>query len=158
MITIDLKDICVHAEAKRLKEVCFECSVCAPHCVVQLVAGFDRRNTFVYDVFRSADPAAHSALWSCSSCHKCVEVCPQDADPLSVIVGLREKAFTEGRAPSYVYDLVGLVLATGYAFPVTKKALKEREALGMSALDSTAAEELRCIAERTGLLEKLKGE
>ena len=156
MITIDLKENSVLPGGMRQKEACFECSVCALHCVVQHVTGFDSRNTFVYDLFRSPDPAVHRALWACSSCHKCVEVCPQDVDPLSVIARLREKAFTEGRAPAYVYDLVRLVLETGYAFPITKKTQKDREELGLSAPDSSAVGEIRCIASRTGLLEKLK--
>jgi heterodisulfide reductase subunit C2 len=156
MIIINLKEDPARSGGTELTETCFECSVCALHCVVQHVAGFNSRNTFVYDLFRSDNPAAHRALWACSSCHKCVEVCPQDVDPLSVIVRLREKAFNEGRAPAYVYDLVKLVLDTGFAFPVTKKTQKDREALGLTGPDASAVGEIRRIASRTGLLGKLR--
>ena len=154
MLTIDLKDDAAPPGGRHLTEVCFECSVCALHCVVQDVEGFTPRNTFVYDLFRSGEPEVHHALWACSACHKCVEVCPQDVDLLAVIMTLRERAFAEGRAPSYMYDLVGLVLDTGYAFSFSKKTLKDRDALGLPPLDESAVEDIRRVAERTGLLEK----
>ncbi|MBW2636684.1 MAG: hypothetical protein JRC86_04020 [Deltaproteobacteria bacterium] len=140
-----------------LRECCFECSVCSLHCVVQNREEYGGRKTFVYDLFSSEAPQIHEALWACSGCHKCAEVCPQEVDPLRVIVNLQEQSFEVGVAPSYVYDLVGLVLETGMAFPVTKKTLKDREKLGLPPPEVKGIAEVRRIAGLTGLEKKLKG-
>ncbi|MBN2284253.1 MAG: hypothetical protein JXO48_10220 [Deltaproteobacteria bacterium] len=155
MIEITCRKAQIGQGVEYLREVCFECSVCSLHCVVQNVEGYDGKNTFVYDLFQSNEPWGHRALWACSGCHKCYETCPQDADPLRVISVLRQQAFVEGIAPPYVYDLITLVLETGRAFPVTKKTLKDREKLGLREPEPTPVDEIGHIAGRTGLLEKL---
>lgn len=156
MITIHFKGRKDLYDFDELRECCFECSVCSLHCVVQNRKGYGGRKTFVYDLFSSEEPRVHEALWACSGCHKCAEVCPQEVDPLRVIVSLQEQAFEEGDAPSYVYDLVNLVLETGMAFPVTKKTLKDREKLGLLPPEETGNDEVRRIAGLTGLAKKLK--
>jgi heterodisulfide reductase subunit C len=142
-------------DSGQLREVCFECSVCKLHCVVENLEGYGGRNAFLYDLFGSGNPVIHRALWSCSGCHKCVEVCPQDVDPLRVIINLQERSFEEGKAPSYVYDLDELVLETGMSFPVTKKTIKDREKLGLSPLSPIPVDEIKQITVKTGLREKL---
>ncbi|MBW2595764.1 MAG: 4Fe-4S dicluster domain-containing protein [Deltaproteobacteria bacterium] len=156
MIGIDFSGRKKLYEIGTLREVCFQCSVCALHCVVQNVEGYDIRNTFVYDVFGSDDPDHHRALWTCSGCHKCHEVCPQDVNPARVIDDLREQSFKNGCAPSYVYDLARLVIRTGMAFPVTRRTLKEREKMGLQPIETAAAGEIRQIAGITGLLDKIE--
>jgi heterodisulfide reductase subunit C len=157
MITINFKGRKDLYDYEELCERCFECSVCSLHCVIQNREGYGGRKTFVYDLFSSEAPQIHEALWACSGCHKCVDVCPQEVDPLKVIVSLQEQSFEEGDAPSYVYDLVGLVLETGMAFPVTKKTFKDREKLGLPPPEAKGIDEVRRIAGLTGLEKKLKG-
>lgn len=140
----------------RLKETCFQCSVCSLHCVVQELERFDAKHTFVYDLFGFDEPQRHPALWTCSGCHKCHTVCPQDVNPARVIENLREQSFEEGTAPDYVYDQVDLMLETGMSFPVTKKTVKDREKLGLTALTKGPVEEIRKIFEKTGLLKKIE--
>ena len=156
MITINFKGRKNLYDYGDLRECCFECSVCSLHCVIQNREGYGGRKTFVYDLFSSEAPQVHEALWACSGCHKCVDVCPQEVDPLKVIVSLQEQSFEEGDAPPYVYDLVELVLETGMAFPVTKKTLKDREKLGLPTPEAKGIDEVRRIARLTGLKEKLR--
>jgi len=140
----------------RLREACFQCSVCSLHCVVQDLEEFDAKHTFVYDLFSSDEPHRHSALWACSGCHKCYEVCPQDVNPARVIENLREESFEAGSAPGYVYDQVELMLETGMSFPVTKKTVKDREKLGLAEPKKGPVEDIRKIFEKTGLMQKLE--
>lgn len=157
MIRINFRGRKTLYDFDELRECCFECSVCSLHCVIQNREVYVGRKTFVYDLFTSEAPQIHEALWACSGCHKCAEVCPQEVDPLKVVVSLQEQSFEEGDAPSYVYDLIRLVLETGMAFPVTKKTLKDREKLGLSPPEAKGIDEVRRLAVRTGLEKKLKG-
>jgi|GEM_PF-1075376 heterodisulfide reductase subunit C len=138
------------------KETCFQCSVCSLLCVVQHMEGYDHRNTFLYDLLQDPRPYANRALWACSGCHKCEEVCPQDIRPAHLIADLQERSFEEGYAPAYVWNLTEMVLLTGMAFPVTAKTLKERKKLGMGPPPSPPVEEIQRIAQRTGLQEKME--
>ncbi len=157
MITINFRGRKNLYDFGELRELCFKCSVCSLHCVIQNREGYGGRKAFVYDLFSSEAPQVHEALWACSGCHKCAEVCPQEVDPLKVIVSLQEQSFEEGGAPPYVYDLVALVLETGMAFPVTKKTLKDREKLGLTPPEAKGVDEVRKIAGLTGLEKKMQG-
>lgn len=156
MITISFRGRKTLYDYGELRECCFECSVCSLHCVIQNKEGYGGRKTFVYDLFSSETPQIHEALWACSGCHKCAEVCPQEVDPLRVIISLQEQSFEEGDAPPYVYGLVKLVLETGMAFPVTKKTMKDREKLGLPSPEVKCIDEVRRLAVLTGLENKLK--
>lgn len=139
-----------------LQHLCFECSVCSLHCVVQHLNAYDSSRTFFYELLRSDKPQAQLSLWCCSACHKCSEACPQDVDPARVVASFQERSVQEGYAPTFVYKLVEMVLSTGMSFPVTQKAIKERENLGLSAFKFEAVEDIQRIAKLTGLLEKLE--
>ena len=156
MLTIEFQGGDKRYRKKNLKEVCFQCSVCALVCVVQNLKPYDCRNTFVYNVFGSNEPFAHGDIWACSDCHKCTEVCPQDVDPARVMADLRERSFSEGRAPESVRALMESVLTTGMGYPVTAKTLKDRENMGLDPPKTPPLDEIERIAELTGLSERAK--
>ena len=139
-----------------LQQLCFECSVCSLHCVVQHLKAHDSSRSFFYGLLRSDKPQAQLSLWCCSACHKCSEVCPQDVDPARVVASFQERSVEEGYAPDFVYKPVEMVLSTGMSFPITRKVIKERENLGLSAFKFEAAEDIKRIAKRTGLLKRLE--
>lgn len=137
-------------------EKCFKCATCALVCPVTLYGeGYNPRETFIYDVFSSAEPAANQNLWSCALCHKCYEVCPQDVNPPKVIESLKEIAFENGWAPSSVVALVESVIQTGTAFPITDASKTMRAQLNLPSFAPKDVYDLRKIAKNTGLEEKL---
>jgi heterodisulfide reductase subunit C len=156
MIQIDYIGRDRNYEFLTLQHLCFECSVCSLHCVVQHLKVYDSSRTFFYELLRSDEPQAQLSLWCCSACHKCSESCPQDVDLARVVASFQERSLAEGYAPSFVYKLVEIVISTGMSFPVTQKTIKEREDLGLLAIKFEAVEHIQRIAKSTGLLEKLK--
>ncbi len=147
-------------ESGRHVEQCFNCAVCALVCpVTRYGEGYDPKRHFVYDMFSSPEPAANPSLWSCSLCHRCYEVCPQDVNPPTIFESLREAAFENGWAPSTVVSLVETVIETGSSFPITAASKRTRARFNLPPFASTGVDEIRQIVENTGLqqiLDRLK--
>ena len=55
---------------KNLKEMCFQCSVCALVCAVQNFKSYDCRRTFVYNIFGPNVPLSHGDIRAGSDCRK----------------------------------------------------------------------------------------
>lgn len=135
---------------------CFKCATCALVCpITRYGEGYNPRETFVYDVFNSAEPAANQNIWSCALCHKCYEVCPQDVNLPKVLESLKEIAFDNGRAPSSVVALVESVIQTGTAFPITDASRRMRAQLNLPSFSPKGVDDLGKISKNTGLEKKL---
>jgi heterodisulfide reductase subunit C len=146
-------------EISEAVEKCFKCATCALVCpVTRYVEGYGPRNTFVYDIFSSAEPAANKDIWSCASCHKCYEVCPQDVNPAMVFESLKEVSFKNGWAPPNIVALVEAVIHTGRAFPITDTTKRIRAQLALPPLTSEVLNDMSEIVKNTGLEERLDKE
>ena len=44
------------------------------------------------------DYISHEELWACTSCNACVEACPVNIDPLSIIMDMRQYLVMEESA------------------------------------------------------------
>ena len=143
-------------ERRPLVERCFKCSVCALVCPIQYQEEYSPTQSYVYDLFTCDNVLANPNLWSCASCHKCTEICPQDVNPAHVFLNLKELSFEQGLAPQGVVALIKTIITTGLSFPVTSVTQRLREGLGLPPITSTAQEELKLIVNRTGLEEKMR--
>jgi len=82
---------------------------------------------------QEADPQLESALWDCATCGACQTVCPKGVHTADIIVGLRSLAYTEGRHPPILDEILGSLELSGNpdGFP---RSLRRRWA---KDLDST---------------------
>lgn len=117
---------------------CFQCIKCTsgctalkllelkPHEIMKLV------NLGFVDELASSD-----IIWTCATCLKCVQRCPQKASPYHVIVALRNLAVErEAKVPEGYLKAVSQILETGlaeaYRKIVTRKMeTVDRECLGL---------------------------
>jgi Fe-S oxidoreductase len=49
----------------------------------------DKNGKFIEDGKSLLDTITTEELWACTSCNACVEECPVDIDPLSIIIDMR---------------------------------------------------------------------
>jgi len=117
---------------------CFQCIRCTsgcpsmkmleikPHEIVGLV-----KLGFIEDVVNSG------IIWTCATCLKCKERCPQEVAPVDLLLALRNLALEmEAKVPESYLRLVSTVLETGFIQKpqetVTRKLEKvNREKLGL---------------------------
>ncbi|MEM3696238.1 MAG: 4Fe-4S dicluster domain-containing protein [Candidatus Bathyarchaeia archaeon] len=108
---------------------CFQCMKCTsgctalkllelkPHEIVKLV------NLGFVDELTASD-----IIWTCATCLKCVERCPQKASPYHVIIALRNLAVErETKVPEGYLKAVSQILETGLAETVQKVVTKKME-------------------------------
>ncbi|MEL0202487.1 MAG: (Fe-S)-binding protein, partial [Flavobacteriaceae bacterium] len=57
-------------------------------------------------------------LWACTSCNACVEACPVDIDPLSIIMDMRQYLVMEqSAAPTALNNMMGNIENNGAPWP-----------------------------------------
>ena len=108
---------------------CFQCLKCTsgctalkllelkPHEIIKLV------NLGFVDELASSD-----IIWTCVTCLKCVERCPQKASPYHVMIALRNLAVErEAKVPENYLKAVSQILETGLAESVQKVVTKKME-------------------------------
>jgi heterodisulfide reductase subunit C len=140
-------------------EICLKCNTCALVCpVTRYGIGFSPTNTYVNNVFSAPEPAKNPNIWLCVSCHKCEEICPYEVKPPEVIEALKDEAFEKGYAPETIIGEISQVLTAGFAFPIFQSLSfinRERGRLGLETLKERKIEEIKKIASKTGLENKM---
>jgi len=115
---------------------CFQCLKCTsgctalkllelkPHEIMKLV------NLGFVDELPSSD-----IIWTCVTCLKCVQRCPQKASPYHLIIALRNLAVEkEAKVPETYMKIVSSILETGLAEPPQKIVTKKMEAVDRERL------------------------
>ena len=61
-------------------------------------------------------------LWACTSCNACVQACPIDIDPLSIIMSMRQYlVMEESAAPADLNNMMGNIENNGAPWPFNKQ-------------------------------------
>lgn len=115
---------------------CFQCIKCTsgctalkllelkPHEIEKLV------NLGLVDELMSSD-----IIWTCVTCLKCVQRCPQKASPYHVIIALRNLAVErEAKIPEEFMKKVSQILETGLAESMQKVTTRKMETCDRESL------------------------
>ncbi len=94
------------AVEKMNAEVCDQCGKCPSACpVTARIEGFNPRQIIAkVDLGMEDDLMDSGVIWTCTSCLKCRERCPEEISPYDVILELRREAIAEGRQHPTSYD------------------------------------------------------
>ena len=98
-------------------EVCDQCGVCPSVCPVSRhMDGFNPRLLVAKVSLGKIDELLRSKeIWTCTSCLKCKERCPEDISPFDVILILRNLAYRAGyNYPEAYDDFITGVRETGF--------------------------------------------
>jgi Fe-S oxidoreductase len=61
-------------------------------------------------------------LWACTSCNACVQACPIDIDPLSIIISMRQYlVMEESAAPADLNNMMSNIENNGAPWPFNKQ-------------------------------------
>jgi len=68
------------------------------------------------------DYVSHEEIWACTSCNACVEACPIDIDPLSIIMDLRQYLVMENSAaPNDLNNMISNIENNGAPWPFSNQ-------------------------------------
>lgn len=87
-------------------EVCEQCGKCSSACPVSKeIPGFNPRQIVTKIALGQIDEVlSDEALWTCTTCLKCRERCPEQISPYDIITVLRNLAFHQGLNYPVGYD------------------------------------------------------
>ncbi|MBN2336474.1 4Fe-4S dicluster domain-containing protein [Candidatus Bathyarchaeota archaeon] len=123
-------------------EVCEQCGKCSSACPVSKeIEGFNPRQLIAKVALGKMDELLEDeAIWTCTTCLKCRERCPEEISPYDVILVLRNLAYRAGYSyPGGYDDFVEGIKKTGFiSEPVEARARGggrvSRESFGLPAV------------------------
>lgn len=133
---------------------CYQCSTCSGSCPVALLTNgeYNPRKIIEFAVFGLEDRllnGANSSLWLCSTCQKCVELCPQKVELTEIFTQIKNLNFKSGRIPDAFISQGQSILENGVALPYSRAILSRREQLNLPEVNIASAKDLKPIFEAT---------
>jgi len=108
---------------------CFQCTKCTSGCTALKLLELKPHEIEKLVTFGFVDELASSdIIWTCVTCLKCLERCPQKASPYHVIIALRNLAVErEVKVPEAFMKAVSQILETGMAESYQKAMTRKME-------------------------------
>ncbi len=115
---------------------CFLCIKCTSGCTALKLLELKPHEIEKLVNFGFVDELASSdIIWTCVTCLKCVQRCPQKASPYHAIIALRNLAVErEAKVPEAYMKAVSQILENGLAEPVQKVSTKKMETCDRESL------------------------
>jgi len=145
---------------------CYQCSRCTDNCPVSAVTkdfygttGYDPRGNILLallgykDMIFSADELA---IWGCTVCDTCDEVCPQHIELTEIFTFLKNQSIAQGKGPDFIYSQAQAIFDNAKAIPSQPAIERRREQLGLPAVVGPDVNELQTLLKNIGADKKLK--
>jgi heterodisulfide reductase subunit C len=115
---------------------CFQCIKCTSGCTALKLLELKPHEIEKLVSLGFVDELASSdIIWTCATCLKCVQRCPQKASPYHVIMALRNLAVErEAKVPEPYMKAVSQILETGLAENYQKITTKKKEVVDRDSL------------------------
>ena len=133
---------------------CYQCSTCSGGCPVALLTKgkYNPRKIIELALLGLEERLINgeaSSVWLCSTCQKCVELCPQKVELTEIFTLVKNLNFEEGKAPKNFIAQGQSIVENGIAIPYSRAILSRREKLNLPEVKNAAVEELEPIFEAT---------
>ena len=92
---------------------------------------------------------ASNLIWLCTSCHSCLERCPQRIELSELLIDLKNAAAESGNIPRMLLERARRIAETGQSTPISKASLVWREKLGLAPISPVNVEEIQTILQAT---------
>jgi heterodisulfide reductase subunit C len=115
---------------------CFQCMKCTSGCTaLKLLELKPHEIEKLVNLGLVDELASSEIIWTCVTCLKCVERCPQKASPYHLIVALRNLAVErEAKVPEGFMKAVSQILETGLAEAYQKVTTRKMKACDREAV------------------------
>jgi len=142
---------------------CYQCNHCTYECPVSDVVGSDvynPRKLILYSFLglkgNIIGKKENAALWACTTCDTCDEVCPNDIELTHVFYTLRNMAVKAKEAPEAYLNQAKAIMESGKTIPKQPAIQRRREQMNLKDLPDPALDEVQTIFKELKLDEVLK--
>ena len=139
-----------HNPRKKLA-VCYQCGMCTGGCpVAHARSDYNPRRILETIMLGHYNEILSSELiWLCTSCHSCLERCPQKIELSELLIDLKNAAAESGNIPKLLLERAKRIADTGQSTPTSKASLVWRDKLGLAPLRHVNVEEVHTLLEAT---------
>jgi len=158
MVSVDyeLRKKVMDAHIHDALKYCYQCGRCTDVCPVSRVAP-DRYNprgnimsSFLgLNVFKGQKD--NFALWGCTVCDTCDEICPQKIELTEIFTVLKNMSIAAGEGPDYYTTQASAIYDAGKAIPPQPAIERRREQLGLPKIEEPNVDEVQKILNATKL-------
>jgi len=140
---------------------CYQCSTCSSGCPVALITEgkYNPRKIielallgFEEELIEEQNPN----VWLCSTCQKCLELCPQKVELTEIFSVIKNRCFERGKLPEAFVLQAQTIVNEGIAIPFSKSILSRREKMNLPEIKTAEMKELEPIFKETGIENKIK--
>jgi heterodisulfide reductase subunit C len=124
-----------------ISDFCFQCGKCTAGCEAHKLLELEPHKIVALTKRGLIDEMVNSdVIWTCMTCFKCWERCPQKVAPIEIINTLKNMAVASGKQiPGKYTTMLQFVLSIGLIQDIQSVPMKEnktinRETLGLSPL------------------------
>jgi heterodisulfide reductase subunit C len=139
---------------------CYQCSTCSGGCPVALLTSgnYNPRKIIEEAILGLQDKLVQSQdpnPWLCSTCQKCVELCPQKVELTEIFVLIKNRCFKQSKTPEAFLAQAQAVLENGVAIPYSKAILTRRDKLGLPEVKTASLDEINELLQETNFKKHL---
>jgi heterodisulfide reductase subunit C len=153
-----------HVSAELIK-YCYQCKRCTDNCPVSEAT--DQFYSYLYDpranilnsllgykdAIFSADPIA---IWGCTVCDTCDEVCPQHIELTEIFTFLKNESIKRGKGPDNIFAQAKAIFESAKAIPSQAAIERRRQQMGLPAVAAPNINEIQTLLKNIGADKKLK--
>jgi heterodisulfide reductase subunit C len=129
---------------------CYQCGACVGDCPAhRFLPEFNPRQIILQSIYGFEEDliGPESMIWNCTNCYNCYERCPQEVQPIEVIIALKNMAREKGTQSPAVDNILGKVNEKGVTVMSTELIKRRREELGLPEFDQDCIEEVEKLME-----------
>ncbi|TFF88440.1 MAG: hypothetical protein EU548_08860 [Promethearchaeota archaeon] len=159
------KQVMDYHQGSDVIKYCYQCSRCTDNCPVSYVTDdfytikYNPRSNILNallgykDNIFGADPLA---IWGCTVCDTCDEVCPQDIELTEIFTLLKNQSIKMGEGPEFIYTQAGMIIEHGKAIPMQSAIERRREQFGLPEIQAPNVKEVQSLMKNMGVDKRLK--
>jgi len=154
-----------HVSSELIK-YCYQCSRCTDNCPVSDVTidfysqgGYNPRSNILNALLGYKDAifgADKLAIWGCTVCDTCDEVCPQHIELTEIFSFLKNVSTAKGNAPENIYAQAKAIFENAKAIPSQAAIERRRQQMGIPAVAAPDVNEIQTLLKNMGTDKKLK--
>ena len=137
-----------HTYRSRLA-TCYQCGMCTGGCPVAYVKPEYNPRRMLEAIISGqyAEILSSEMLWLCTSCHSCLERCPQRIEVSELLIDLRNMAAEKGKIPKLILERARRIADTGQSTPISRASLVWREKLDLPPISPVDVDEVQAILQ-----------
>ena len=138
---------------------CYQCGTCSGICPgFRTNQNFNPRRIIEKALLGFKDNLLHDVnIWSCTTCHSCLEVCPQGVLVSEILYEIRNKAGEVGNLPETHRAEAERFATTGLNIPTSAAIQRRRKSFGLpEEIMTPNLDDIKKICEATGIFKLIE--